>query len=82
MAMKQTKFETFLEPPEVEAKQSQANFSQHCVFCFQLEQNCVDRSDVRPVICVAKILHAAYIPNDAKQYDTVYNSLANESQSD
>ena len=78
MATKQTKFGTYLGPPEIEVKQSQpeAKFLQLCDFSYHLEQNCLDRFNVRPVICVAKILHAACsIPNDAKQYGT-----ANESQ--
>ena len=70
MATKQTKFVTYIAPPEIEVKQSQAKFLQHCFFSFQLEQNCLDSFNVRLVICVAKILHAAYVPYDAKQYGT------------
>ena len=53
----------YLGPPEVEVKQSQAKFSQHCSFGFQLELNFLDFFNVKACdLCCQSYGHSIYSP--------------------
>ena len=72
MATKQTKFGTYLGPPEIEVKQSQVKFSQHYVFSFQLKQICLDCFNVKAIdLCCQTLARRIY----SLQCDSIWHCV-------